>query len=100
MEFVSSVLETFCLHHEGGDLLNDVSVLVFLFMFGILRKHWAEGGRWSFTAPHVLSSLHSDKNTGFQNSFISNGQIHNLSLKSADERYSLKCEILTASSCG
>jgi len=39
MEFVSFVLETFCLHHEGGDLLNDVSVLVFLFMCGILRKH-------------------------------------------------------------
>ena len=80
MEFVSLVLETFCLHHEGGDLLNDMSVLVFLFMSGILRKHWAEGGRWSFTAPCFLSSLRSDRNTGFHNAYISNGQIHNLSL--------------------
>jgi len=100
MEFVSFVLETFSLHHEGGDLLNDVSALVFLFMCGILRKHWAEGDRLSFTAPCFLSSLHLDKNIGFQNVYVSNWQIHNLSLKSADERYYLKCEILTASSCG
>jgi len=97
IEFVSFVLETFSLHHEGGDLLNDMSVLVFLLMCGILGKHWAEGGRWSFIAPCFLSSLHSDKNIGFQNAYLSNGQIHNLSLKSADERYSLKYEIQTAS---
>ena len=65
MEFVSFALETLCLHHEGGDLLNDMSVLVFLFICGIVRKHWAEGGRWSFTATCFLSSLHSDKNIGF-----------------------------------
>jgi hypothetical protein len=44
MGFVSFVLEIFCLHHQGGDLLSDLSVLVFLFMCGILRKHCTEGG--------------------------------------------------------
>ena len=100
VEFLSFALATFCLHHEGGDLLNDMSVLDFLFMCVILRKHWVEGSRWSFTAPCFLSSLRSDKNIGFSNAYKSNGQLHKLSFKSADERYSLKCEILTASSYG
>jgi len=65
MEFVYFALETLCLHHEGGDLLNEMFVPVFLFICGILRKRWAEGDRWSFTATCFLSSLHSDKNTGF-----------------------------------
>ena len=33
VEFLSFALATFCLHHEGGDLLNDMSVLDFLFMY-------------------------------------------------------------------
>jgi hypothetical protein len=85
---------------RDGDLLSHVSVLVFLSKCGMQRKHWAGGSLWLFTANCFLSGSHSDKNIGFQNAYISNGQISNLSHQHADERHSLKCEVLTPSSRG